>query len=272
VVGADSAKNAAVVAQLTDANKANDGYFPAIGLVRDPVGPRRSIGLTVDNRLKTVDAAGTVGYIGDSITQLDTSFYKDKSVTLAKLADSLVALLISPGIIQAFAGPTPPTGWLICDGHAVLRATYPALFTAIGTYWGGGDASGTQFNLPDLRGRSIIGYVNTPVSGITARAFAERGGEEKHTISVSEMPSHTHVQNAHNHTQDAHAHDYATLLNAGGGTKAFSAGSNYPFTTIQTAAATATNQPATAVNQANGGGVAANIMQPYGVAYYIIKT
>ena len=60
------------------------------------------------------------------------------------------------GIIQMFAGATPPSGWLICDGSAVSRTTYATLFAAIGTTWGTGDGS-TTFNLPDLRGRAPIG-------------------------------------------------------------------------------------------------------------------
>lgn len=55
-----------------------------------------------------------------------------------------------------YAGSTIPTGWLECDGSAVSRTTYAALFTAIGTTWGTGDGS-TTFNLPDMRGKVAIG-------------------------------------------------------------------------------------------------------------------
>lgn len=55
-----------------------------------------------------------------------------------------------------FAGTTAPTGWLECDGSAISRTTYAALFTAIGTIYGGGNSS-TTFNIPDCRGRTIIG-------------------------------------------------------------------------------------------------------------------
>lgn len=55
------------------------------------------------------------------------------------------------GTIVEFASNTPPSGWLVCDGSAVSRSTYAALFSAIGSTWGQGDQS-TTFNLPDLRG------------------------------------------------------------------------------------------------------------------------
>lgn len=61
-----------------------------------------------------------------------------------------------PGTIAAFAGPTPPDGWLPCDGKAVSRAGNSALFAAIGIAWGGGDGT-TTFNVPDLRGMFLRG-------------------------------------------------------------------------------------------------------------------
>ena len=60
------------------------------------------------------------------------------------------------GLVKAYAGDTIPSGHLLCDGTSYLRATYPGLFTAIGTLWGSVD--GTHFNVPDLRGRTIRGY------------------------------------------------------------------------------------------------------------------
>jgi tail collar domain/collagen triple helix repeat protein len=63
------------------------------------------------------------------------------------------------GSMVAFASATPPSGWLLCDGRAVSRTTYAALFAAIGTAWGIGDGS-TTFNLPDMRGRFPRGVDN----------------------------------------------------------------------------------------------------------------
>lgn len=59
---------------------------------------------------------------------------------------------VPSGTILPFGGATAPSGWLLCDGSAISRSTYAALFSAISTAWGYGDNS-TTFNLPDMRGR-----------------------------------------------------------------------------------------------------------------------
>lgn len=83
------------------------------------------------------------------------------------------------GTIDVFAKSTVPTAnWLACDGSAVSRTTYAALFAIIGTTFGVGDGS-TTFNLPDLRGKSPIG------AGTLAFA-ASQGGD-----TVSDAPSTT---------------------------------------------------------------------------------
>ncbi|RMH12700.1 MAG: tail fiber protein, partial [Gammaproteobacteria bacterium] len=69
------------------------------------------------------------------------------------------AVLAPPGVVQAFAGSTVPTGWLECNGAAINRTTYADLFAVIGTTYGAGDGV-TTFNLPDLRGEFIRGYDN----------------------------------------------------------------------------------------------------------------
>src|SRR4029077_600550 len=119
-------------------------------------------------------------------------------------------------MIAIFGGPTPPSPWLICDGSPVSRTTYAALFTVIGTYWGPGD-NVTTFNLPDLRGRTPIGYVNSAAPGMTARTFGALGGEETHFLSVAEMPNHGHTlsDGTHNHTlhDPQHTHNYNDAWN-----------------------------------------------------------
>lgn len=61
------------------------------------------------------------------------------------------------GSVSAFAMPTPPTGWLVCDGSAISRTEYADLFASIGTLWGHGNEVST-FNLPDLRGEFVRGF------------------------------------------------------------------------------------------------------------------
>lgn len=98
------------------------------------------------------------------------------------------------GVIQMFAGSTPPAGWLLCDGSAVSRTTYATLYAAIGDTWGAGDGS-TTFNLPDLRGRAPIGAGTG--SGLTARSLAGKGGSENiqahtHAFTQPKIPNHVH--------------------------------------------------------------------------------
>src|SRR6187551_2848715 len=81
------------------------------------------------------------------------------------------------GVILLWGAPTPPIGWLICDGSAISRAGYPSLFTAYGTTWGSGDGL-TTFNIPDFRDK-------VPVGKSATKALASSGGAETHSISIA---------------------------------------------------------------------------------------
>ncbi|MFP4322644.1 MAG: phage tail protein [Anaerolineales bacterium] len=89
---------------------------------------------------------------------------------------------------------TAPAGWLICDGSAVSRTTYAALFALWGTTFGVGDGS-TTFNLPDGRGRFMLGADNlggTSANRVTATQADTIGGTagaETHTLTEGEMPN-----------------------------------------------------------------------------------
>lgn len=69
---------------------------------------------------------------------------------------ALAATLVPPGVISAYGGTSAPSGYLLCDGTAVSRITYAALFAVLGTTYGAGDGS-TTFNVPDLRQRFPLG-------------------------------------------------------------------------------------------------------------------
>lgn len=105
-------------------------------------------------------------------------------VTLSQL-NSLTSSSVPVGTVIPFAGSTVPAGWLDCNGASLLRSVYYALYAVIGTTYGAVD--GTHFNLPDSRGRTIIG-VGTG-SGLTARALGDTGGFETHTLTEDELPS-----------------------------------------------------------------------------------
>lgn len=98
------------------------------------------------------------------------------------------------GIILPYAGSTAPEGYLMCDGSAVSRSTYAALFAVIGTTYGAGDGS-TTFNIPDLTGRVVIGVSGTHALGTT-------GGEESHALLEAELPAHHHEVPQHGHGND----------------------------------------------------------------------
>jgi microcystin-dependent protein len=97
---------------------------------------------------------------------------------------------VPSGTLIDFAGTSAPTGYLACDGSAVSRTTYSALFAVISTTWGAGDGS-TTFNLPDFRRRASVGSGGSG-TGTLGNAVGNTGGAETHTLSTTEMPSHTH--------------------------------------------------------------------------------
>lgn len=98
---------------------------------------------------------------------------------------------MTAGIVMPFAGTTAPQGWLLCDGSAVSRTTYAELFSVIGTTYGAGDGS-TTFNIPNLAGRVVIGSSQNHALGTT-------GGSETVTLTVDQLPAHTHVVPQHGH-------------------------------------------------------------------------
>lgn len=113
------------------------------------------------------------------------------------LADGVVPA----GTIASTARTTAPTGWLLCFGQAVSRATYARLFDAIGTLYGPGNGS-TTFNLPDCRGRAIAGKddmggssadrLTAQSGGLNGDILGATGGAETHTLTVAQTPAHTH--------------------------------------------------------------------------------
>lgn len=118
---------------------------------------------------------------------------------------------VPPGTVTAFAGSTAPSGWLLCDGQSYLISTYRDLYNAIGTTYGG---YGQSFQVPDLRGRFPVGKDTG-----TFAALGGKGGEEKHTLTISEMPAHQHSGNdrAWHDRQKRNGQQWFTGLNHDGG-------------------------------------------------------
>ena len=80
----------------------------------------------------------------------------------------------------------PPRGWALCNGQLLPINQNQALFSLMGTTYGGDGR--VNFGLPDLRGR-------TPIKDGVGHMLGERGGETAHTLSISELPTHTHIVN-----------------------------------------------------------------------------
>lgn len=178
---------------------------------------------------------------------------------------STSANIATPGLpvgsIQAFAGANAPTGWLLCDGSAVGRASYPDLFSTIGTTYGAGNTT-TTFNLPDLRGRMPIGPNSDSTAANTAtRSVGTKGGDTR-------MQTHTHIQNAHGHDLGpgqsfgmAFGNQDAAFAVFKVGVSSINGGSYQgPYSANST---TATNQ--------NAGSGSSDNMPPFLVTNYIIK-
>ncbi|PKO58112.1 MAG: phage tail protein [Betaproteobacteria bacterium HGW-Betaproteobacteria-18] len=106
---------------------------------------------------------------------------------------------VPAGAVMAWTTATAPQGWLECNGSAVSRTTYANLYAVLGTQYGAGDGS-TTFNLPDLRGRTIIGLDNMGGSAALRVAAATSLGQ------AAGAETHYHTGGAHAHALANHTH------------------------------------------------------------------
>jgi microcystin-dependent protein len=147
------------------------------------------------------------------------------SVGVSHAASDLLAALIPTGSVLAYVKSTAPTGWLTCDGSAVSRTSYAALFNVIGVTHGSGNGT-TTFNVPDYRGRFLRGWDNgagrDPDS--SSRTAMNSGGlDTDHVGSVQDeaYKSHNHTATDAGHTHSAAgASTISGPANTGGGTYA----------------------------------------------------
>ena len=193
---------------------------------------------------------------------------------------------IEVGTILPWSNSTLPSGYLNCDGTAVSRSTYSALFAIIATDYGVGDGSST-FNLPDLRDKVPLGVSGT-------KAVASTGGAEtvsssgsvtiasltpagnvggstgNTTISNNTMPSHTHGSRVMNNNlfnpQDAFSGSNSfsnrgsmqTTATGGGGAHSHNMSANFSGTAV--------------TPTGNFSGSATSVIQPYVAIKFMIKT
>jgi microcystin-dependent protein len=157
------------------------------------------------------------------------------------------------GVIMAFAGTAAPTGFLACDGSAVSRTTYAALFAAIGTTWDIGGEGAGNFRLPDLRGMFLRG-AGTNATGSSSGAV----GQPVSDYAADTYLNHTHTDSGHTHTINIGSSGVTWNTTSTGGSSVF------PGYSTTTATGTANIQTSTT------GGTETK-PKNYGVLY-IIKT
>jgi microcystin-dependent protein len=163
------------------------------------------------------------------------------------------------GLICMFGGNFAPRGWAFCDGQLLSIAQNTALFSILGTTYGGDGR--TTFALPDLRGRVAIHPGNGP--GLTPRNLGQRGGTETNTLNQLQLPSHTHTASG--------TVNLGTASNAASGSGAFlpiSTGANFYSTA---AGAAQMNAGAVSVTVGNtGNNQPVNNIQPFQCVSFII--
>jgi microcystin-dependent protein len=96
------------------------------------------------------------------------------------------------GEIKIFAGNFAPRGWALCDGQLLAISQNSALFSLLGTIYGGDGR--TTFALPDMRGRIPVHGGSGP--GLSNRTIGQKAGSENETLSIAQIPAHTHTARA----------------------------------------------------------------------------
>ena len=102
------------------------------------------------------------------------------------------------GVVMAYAGRAAPAGWLLCNGKIINSNDYPNLYASIGRDYVTPDMAHrldeSLFCLPDLKGRVIVGVDNGAGRVTSNNTLGASGGEERHQLTIDEMPSHRHSQ------------------------------------------------------------------------------
>jgi Microcystin-dependent protein len=186
------------------------------------------------------------------------------------------------GEIRMFAGNFAPRSWAFCQGQTISIAANNALFAIVGTIYGGDGV--TTFKLPDLRGRIPIGNGQGP--GLPNYTLGEQVGQENITLTVDQMPSHSHANTVQQASTPGSAKATLNGINNAGGQSA--PGGNYlgqdnsagatPYATAGTPvamhagalAATVNVSPPTVTLSLSGGNTPHENIQPVLATNYII--
>jgi microcystin-dependent protein len=161
--------------------------------------------------------------INDSGVSTTDLWSAAKIIAQLALKQNVVAAgqLVPTGTIIEYGGWAIPAGYLICDGSAISRTTYAALYTAISTLWGSGNGS-TTFNVPDLRGRFLrmMDWGSGRDPDVFSRTACNPGGAvgaNVGTVQDHQLKSHTHGLHQGSSTGVANywvvKEDWSTILN-----------------------------------------------------------
>jgi microcystin-dependent protein len=184
-----------------------------------------------------------------ALTQVQTGMIADGAVTAQKLATGAASI---SGEMKMWPTASAPSGYLLCNGAAVSRTTYAALFAVLGTAFGAGDGS-TTFNVPDMRDRMPIG------AGTTYSANSQGGSKDAIIVSHT----HTATDSGHSHVQTV----YQAAANGGNIPVGFgNVGSN-----VTGAYSTSSSTANISVSTTGSSATNANL-PPYLGIYFIIKT
>jgi microcystin-dependent protein len=158
---------------------------------------------------------------------------------------------IPVGTVIPYTNEIIPSGWLKCDGSELLQTQYPDLYSIIGNQYGG---SSTTFKLPDMRSKTIIG--SGQGTNLSNRNIGESGGTETHTLTIDQIPSHSHrIFNSQSTTALEYSATNKKDILVG------DRGGQYEQTNVDN----------TDYIESSGGSQPHSIMSPYIVCNYIIK-
>jgi microcystin-dependent protein len=139
------------------------------------------------------------------------AFTPGQVLTAAQM-NALEAATIPTGGVTMYGAGSAPSGWLLCDGTAVSRVTYAALFAVISDTYGVGNGT-TTFNLPNLKGRVPVGFDSAQTE---FDVLGEASGAKTHTLTTTEIPSHAHGMSSHTHDMSSHTHNMSSHTHPGG--------------------------------------------------------
>jgi microcystin-dependent protein len=176
---------------------------------------------------------------------------------------------VPAGVVSPFAGAAAPDGWLLCNGAEVYKASYPDLYSVLGTSYGT-PADTLKFKLPDLQGRVPVGY------GTGYTTLNSPGGAESVVLDATQIPSHQHTINAESpNTNAVSPRWYGQAAGAAAGTSFLvpsTSGTGFNWYDVDSHAHTVNSHSHGGNTGFAGGGAAHSNMQPYIVLNYIIRT